>query len=114
MRIVRSFASCAMRMGRVTPTKLEGSERTQFLDELKSRGWTTVANRDAIYKEFTFENFNEAFGFMARVALKAEVMNHHPEWFNVYNRVQITLSTHDCSGLSVRDVKLAKFIDNLK
>lgn len=51
---------------------------------------------------------------MARVALKAEVMNHHPEWFNVYNRVQITLSTHDCSGLSVRDVKLAKFIDNLK
>ena len=62
-------------------------------------------------QEFKFSDFNEAFGFMSRVALKAEKMDHHPEWFNVYNQVKITLSTHDCSGLSKRDVTLATFID---
>ena len=67
--------------------------------------------RDAIQKTFNFKDFNEAFGFMTRVALKADKMDHHPEWFNVYNRVEITLSTHDCQGLSERDVKLANFID---
>ena len=61
-------------------------------------------------KEFLFKDFNQAFGFMTRVALKAEKMEHHPEWFNVYNKVQITLSTHDCSGLS-DDVQLANFIE---
>lgn len=70
-----------------------------------------MESRDAIYKEFLFKDFNQAFGFMARVALQAEKMDHHPEWFNVYNKVQITLSTHDCSGLSENDVKLAKFIE---
>ncbi len=67
--------------------------------------------RDAIAKKFSFKDFNEAFGFMTRVALKADKMDHHPEWFNVYNRVEITLSTHDCGGLSERDLKLANFID---
>ena len=68
--------------------------------------------RDAIVKTFLFGNFVEAFGFMTQVALKAERMDHHPEWFNVYNRVTITLSTHDCQGLSERDLELATFIDS--
>lgn len=72
-----------------------------------------MEGRDAIKKQFTFSGFNEAWGFMSRVALKAESMNHHPEWFNVYNKVDITLSTHDCQGLSARDVKLANFIDKV-
>ncbi|OMH81961.1 putative pterin-4-alpha-carbinolamine dehydratase [Zancudomyces culisetae] len=72
-----------------------------------------VENRDAISKIFIFSGFNEAFGFMSRVALKAEKMDHHPEWFNVYNRVEITLSTHDCQGLSQRDVDLASFIEEI-
>ena len=69
---------------------------------------------DAIFKKLEFSNFNEAFGFMSRVALKAESMCHHPEWFNVYNRVEITLSTHDIGGLSDKDLTLAKFIDSCK
>ena len=60
-----------------------------------------------------FKDFNQAFGFMTRVALKADKMDHHPEWFNVYNRVEVTLSTHDCSGLSQNDIKLAKFMDEV-
>lgn len=70
-----------------------------------------MEGRDAIQKEFLFKDFNQAFGFMTRVALKAEKMDHHPEWFNVYNKVQLTLSTHDCSGLSDNDVQLANFIE---
>ena len=70
--------------------------------------------RDAVTKTFTFQDFNEAFGFMTRVAIKADKMDHHPEWFNVYNRVEVTLSTHDCQGLSMNDVQLANFIDSLK
>ena len=62
-------------------------------------------------KNFTFKNFNEAFGFMSRVALKAEAMNHHPEWFNVWNRVEVTLSTHDAGGLTELDIELATFMD---
>lgn len=73
-----------------------------------------VDGRDAIEKKFQFKDFNEAFGFMSRVALKAEKMDHHPEWFNVYNKVDITLSTHDCGGLSQKDVTLAKFIETAK
>ena len=72
-----------------------------------------VEGRDAIKKDFKFANFNEAFGFMTRVALQAEKMDHHPEWFNVYNNVSITLSTHDCEGLSNRDITLATFIDSV-
>ena len=72
-----------------------------------------MEGRDAIKKQFLFKDFNEAFGFMTRVALKADKMNHHPEWFNVYNRVEVTLSTHDCQGLSERDIKLATFIEDV-
>ncbi len=74
-------------------------------------GWTPVAARDAITKSFKFKDFNEAFGFMSRIALAAEKLDHHPEWFNVYNRVDITLSTHDVGGVSDLDVTLAKIID---
>ena len=74
-------------------------------------GWAPVAGRDALKKTFKFKSFNEAWGFMNRVALAAEKLNHHPEWFNVYNRVEITLTTHDCDGLSDLDVKLAQRID---
>jgi 4a-hydroxytetrahydrobiopterin dehydratase len=89
--------------------RLMGSARASALAGLS--GWTEVPGRDAITKRFAFKDFNEAFGFMARVALKAERMDHHPEWTNVYNRVEITLATHDCGGLSERDIKLASFID---
>ena len=91
--------------------KLSEEEREVHIDPLKKKGWSTVKDRDAIYKEFVFADFNAAFGFMTRVALKAETMNHHPEWFNVYNKVQITLATHDVKGLSENDVELAKFIE---
>ncbi|XP_042564477.1 pterin-4-alpha-carbinolamine dehydratase 2-like isoform X2 [Clupea harengus] len=92
---------------------LSPAEREQLLLELKATGWVEMEERDAIYKELTFKTFNQAFGFMSRVALQAERMNHHPEWFNVYNKVQITLTTHDCGALSKRDIKLAKFIDKV-
>ncbi|MGH0167015.1 UNVERIFIED_CONTAM: hypothetical protein FKN15_051591 [Acipenser sinensis] len=92
---------------------LSPAEREQFLQELKATGWAEVEDRDALYKELSFKSFNQAFGFMTRVALQAEKLNHHPEWFNVYNKVQITLITHDCGGLSKRDVKLAQFIDKV-
>lgn len=94
-------------------SKLTPEEREQKLAPLLSSGWTVQAKRDAIYKEFAFTNFNEAFGFMTRVALQAEKMDHHPEWFNVYNKVNITLSSHDVNGLSQRDVKLATFMDKV-
>ncbi|KAJ8248171.1 hypothetical protein GJAV_G00239120, partial [Gymnothorax javanicus] len=90
---------------------LSEQEREHLLPLLRSAQWVEVVGRDAIYKEFIFKDFNQAFGFMSRVALQAEKMDHHPEWFNVYNKVQITLSTHDCGGLSQRDITLATFID---
>jgi len=76
-------------------------------------GWRPVDGRDAISRTFTFRNFNEAFGFMTRAALVAEAMNHHPEWFNVWNRVEVTLSTHDAGGLTERDLKLAEAMDRI-
>lgn len=91
--------------------KLAGAARTAALAELSS--WSVVDGRDAITRSFKFRNFNEAWGFMTRIALHAEKQDHHPEWFNVYNRVDITLATHECGGLSERDVKLAKIIDRL-
>lgn len=84
-----------------------------MLAPLLSSGWSIVEGRDAIKKDFKFKNFNEAFGFMTRVALKADQIDHHPEWFNVYNSVSITLSTHVCKGLSSMDIKLATFIDSV-
>ena len=75
--------------------------------------WRMVPGRDAIQRKFRFRDFNQAWGFMTRVALLAEAQDHHPEWSNVYNRVEITLTTHDAGGLSARDVKLARAIDAL-
>lgn len=89
--------------------RLTDAERQDALVALKD--WTLVDGRDAITRKFEFRNFNEAFGFMSRVALKAEKMDHHPEWFNVYKTVEVTLSTHDAGGLTELDVKLAKFMD---
>ncbi|KDR22975.1 pterin-4-alpha-carbinolamine dehydratase [Zootermopsis nevadensis] len=91
--------------------KLSPEERTAKLEPLLSNNWSMMDARDAIYKEYLFTNFNQAFGFMTRVALMAEKMDHHPEWLNVYNKVQVTLSSHDVNGISVRDVKLASFMD---
>ena len=89
--------------------KITGEARRQALADLD--GWKDVGDRDAICKSFAFKTFNQAWGFMSRVALAAERMNHHPEWSNVYNRVDILLATHDCGGLSELDVKLARKID---
>lgn len=75
--------------------------------------WSLDEERTGIRRSFTFEDFNAAFGFMTRVALKADQMGHHPEWSNVYNRVAIRLSTHDVGGLSKRDLALAEFVDGL-
>ncbi len=74
-------------------------------------GWSNTEDRDAIQKTFTFKNFNQAFSFMTRVAMEAEKTNHHPEWFNVYNRVDVTLSTHDAGGITEKDIKLAQFME---
>ncbi|KAI9594583.1 transcriptional coactivator/pterin dehydratase [Syncephalis fuscata] len=91
--------------------KLTQQERETHLPILAAAGWEVTEGRDAIKRNFTFTDFNEAFGFMTRVALHADKVDHHPEWFNVYNRVEITLSTHDCQGLSVKDIELAQFCD---
>jgi 4a-hydroxytetrahydrobiopterin dehydratase len=89
--------------------KLSGEARKAALAKLK--GWSEVAGRDAITKKFVFADFNEAFGFMTRAALTAEKLDHHPEWFNVYKTVEVTLSTHDAGGLTDLDVKLAEIMD---
>ncbi len=89
--------------------KLTETERDAALAELPA--WAHEAGRDAITRRFTFADFNAAFGFMARVALMAEKADHHPEWSNVWNRVDVLLTTHDCGGLSRRDVALAQAID---
>ena len=91
-------------------TKLSGAERDAAVGELA--GWSEVDGRDAIQKSFKFKNFNEAFGFMTRVALVAEKMDHHPEWFNVYNKVDVILSTHDAGGLTRKDIALAEAMDS--
>jgi 4a-hydroxytetrahydrobiopterin dehydratase len=89
--------------------KLAGAARTEALSELS--GWREVAGRDAIAKTFTFKDFNQAFGWMSRVALAAEKMDHHPEWTNVYRTVEVTLSTHDAGGVTERDIALARAMD---
>jgi 4a-hydroxytetrahydrobiopterin dehydratase len=89
--------------------KLQGAERAAALAGLD--GWVPVKGRDAIEKSYVFKNFVDAFAFMARVALLAEKADHHPEWFNVYNKIDIVLTTHDAGGLSRRDIDLAKAID---
>ncbi|WP_395393970.1 4a-hydroxytetrahydrobiopterin dehydratase [Novosphingobium sp. BL-8A] len=89
--------------------RLTDAERVAVLGTLP--GWTLREDGLAIVRTVKFTDFNEAFGFMTRVAIEAEKRDHHPEWFNVYNRVEITLTTHDAGGLSQRDVALARFID---
>jgi 4a-hydroxytetrahydrobiopterin dehydratase len=91
--------------------KIDATQRSAALAALA--GWTLVDGRDAITRTFKFADFSVAFGFMTRVALAAEKLDHHPEWLNVWNRVEITLSTHDAGGLTERDIKLAKIIDKI-
>ncbi len=85
------------------PQKLTGDARKAALAKLS--GWSEASGRDAIKKKFEFKDFNEAFGFMTRAALVAEKMDHHPEWFNVYKTVEVTLSTHDAGGVTELDVR---------
>lgn len=91
------------------PSKIIGANKA--LTQLE--GWAAVEGRDAIQRQFQFKSFNEAFGFMTRIALKAEKMNHHPEWTNVYNKVSITLTSHDVGGVTERDITMAQFIQKL-
>ena len=91
--------------------KLVGARRQAALAEL--HGWSEVEDRDAIRKTFHFPDFATAWGFMSRVALKAEKMDHHPEWFNVYGRVDVTLTTHSTGGVSELDIKLAQEMNRL-
>jgi 4a-hydroxytetrahydrobiopterin dehydratase len=91
--------------------KLSAQARKDALQKLV--GWSEVAGRDAISRKFVFRDFNQAFGFMTRAALVAEKMDHHPEWFNVYKTVEVTLSTHDAGGVTELDVKLAEEMNRL-
>ena len=91
--------------------KLTGQARADAFGKLN--GWSEVSGRDAISRKFVFKDFNQAFGFMTRAALVAEKMDHHPEWFNVYKTVEVTLSTHDAGGVTELDIKLAAEMDKL-
>ncbi len=91
--------------------KLEGDERKAALSRLK--GWTDLMERDAIFKKFVFNDFNQAFGFMTRAALVAEKLDHHPEWLNIYKTVEVTLATHDAGGVTGRDIALAEAMDRI-
>ena len=90
------------------PTRLSDDARTEALAELP--GWSLVEGREAITRSFRFPDFKAAFAFMTQVALKAEQMDHHPEWFNVYNRVGVVLATHDAGGLTTLDIDLARYM----
>ncbi|MDF1726532.1 MAG: 4a-hydroxytetrahydrobiopterin dehydratase [Sulfitobacter sp.] len=93
--------------------KLSDETRKTLLQPLFATGWQMASDRDAIEKEYTFDNFVDAFGWMTRVAIMAEKWDHHPEWFNVYKTVRVTLITHDVGGLSTLDAKLARRMDAL-
>ena len=90
------------------PEKIDTAQALSLLPE-----WASFKGRDAITRTFVFKDFNAAFGFMTRAALAAEKMDHHPEWFNVYNRVEVVLATHDAGGVTELDVQLAQFMDAL-
>ena len=86
--------------------------QTEIDEELKSlQGWSVV--NEKLHKEFQFDSFNQAFGFMTRAAMEIEKMNHHPEWFNVYNKITIELTTHDAGGITKNDINLAKILNSL-
>ncbi|XP_017000617.2 pterin-4-alpha-carbinolamine dehydratase [Drosophila takahashii] len=91
--------------------RLNEQERAEKLQPLLEAGWTLVEGRDAIFKQFVLKDFNQAFSFMTGVALLAEKINHHPEWFNCYNKVDVTLSTHDVGGLSSQDIRMANHLE---
>ena len=93
--------------------KLTDAARTTDLTPLLAQGWAVETSRDAITKTFAFKNFIEAFGWMTQAAMWAETLNHHPEWSNVYNRVTVTLTTHDVDGLTSLDIDLANRMDKL-
>ena len=93
--------------------KLSDTARKTVQEPLLETGWTLDTERDAISKTFKFGDFAEAFGWMTRAAIWAEKWDHHPEWFNVYNRVEVVLTTHDVNGLSALDAKLARKLDSL-
>ncbi len=93
--------------------QLTERDRETELAPLLQAGWEMVEGRDAIRKTFEFKSFIDAWGWMTRVAIWAEKWSHHPEWFNVYNRVEVTLTSHDVDGLSLRDVRLARKMDRL-
>jgi 4a-hydroxytetrahydrobiopterin dehydratase len=93
--------------------KLSDTARTTMIEPLVKDNWSMVEGRDAITKTFKFADFTEALGWMVRVGIWAEKWNHHPEWSNVYNKVDVTLSTHDIDGLSALDAKLARKMDSL-
>ncbi|XP_017041880.1 pterin-4-alpha-carbinolamine dehydratase [Drosophila ficusphila] len=91
--------------------RLNEQERAEKLQPLLDAGWTLVEGRDAIFKQYILKDFNQAFSFMTGVALLAEKINHHPEWFNCYNKVDVTLSTHDVGGLSSQDIRMANHLE---
>ena len=91
--------------------KLSAADRQAALEALD--GWRTSDGRDAITRRFKFKNFNQAFGFMSRVAMQAEKMDHHPEWFNVYGTLDVTLATHDAGGVTALDVEMATFMNKI-
>ena len=123
-RLTRSSQFAFTRLGpmrfrcrsRHSNTKLEGKAKSEALKPLIASGWVEIKadSKETIHKKFEFKNFVEAFGWMSSVALAAEKLDHHPEWFNVYNRVEVTLTTHDFSNtLSELDVELAEKMDKL-
>ena len=93
--------------------KLDDFERSEYLPELRDVGWEFESERDALQKTYKFKNFIEAFGWMSQIAIWAEKLDHHPEWFNVYRTVDVLLTSHDVNGLSMRDIKMARIMDEL-
>ena len=93
--------------------KLSKKERDKDLSSFLNNGWSHDRNQDTITKKYLFSNFVDAFGWMCKAALEAEKLNHHPEWSNVFNRVSVTLTTHDANGLTALDLKLAEKLDSL-
>ena len=98
-------------MATKAPVRLTDAEREKQVSELSN--WSLVEGREAITRTFEFKDFIQGFGFMSEVALHAEKKDHHPEWFNVYNKVEVTLATHDCNGLSINDINLARFMNDV-
>lgn len=91
--------------------RFEGEDREAALAELRAAGWAPVEGRDAVRRDFRFASFADAWGWMSRVAVIAEKLDHHPEWFNVYNRVEVVLTTHSAKGLTDLDLRLARAMD---